>query len=204
MTASLPPVVVVDTETTGLDPRQHEVYEIALIEADGTENRWWIEPDLARADPTALRIGHYYERAPLAVWGGKAWRRKREDNGWESTRPEEVAASVANRVFGKHLIGAVPSFDAAFLEVFLRRHKQSPAWHYHLIDVEALAVGYLAGRMAVSGDSIEPHAEAIGPPWDSSELTERLGIKVSDEDKHTALGDARWAKAIYDAVMNGA
>ena len=37
-------------------------------------------------------------------------------------------------------------------------------------------------------------------PWKSDDLSAALGIKVSDEDRHTALGDARWARAIYDAV----
>jgi oligoribonuclease (3'-5' exoribonuclease) len=29
-------VIFVDTETTGLDPERHELWDIALIEADGT------------------------------------------------------------------------------------------------------------------------------------------------------------------------
>ena len=59
---------------------------------------------------------------------------------------------------------------------------------------EALAVGYLAG----SDENLRPN---VRPPWKSDQLTEALGIVVDDMDKHTALGDARWAKALYEAVM---
>lgn len=79
-----------------------------------------------------------------------------------------------------HIVGAVPNFDT---ERIAYQFDISP-WHYHLIDVEALVAGKLG----------------IEPPWDSDELAEAVGV-VDWEGRHTALGDARWAKAIYDAVM---
>jgi hypothetical protein len=36
------------------------------------------------------------------------------------------------------------------LDRMLRAHKLIPAWHYHLIDVENLAFGWLAGQAAAS------------------------------------------------------
>jgi len=115
-----------------------------------------------------------------------------------------VAEALARILDGAHLVGAVPSFDAAFLEPFLRRHGQAACWHYHLIDVEALAVGYLAGRWTqarADGMAAEAGPFVVPMPWDSDALSSAIGIAVSDEDKHTALGDARWAKAMYDAVL---
>jgi hypothetical protein len=48
----------------------------------------------------------------------------------------------------------------------------------------------------------------IPPPWDSNELAARAHAELSDDplevERHTALGDARWCRAIYDAVMGGA
>ena len=61
-------------------------------------------------------------------------------------------------------------------------------WHYHLVDVEALAAGKLG----------------IAPPWKSDELSAALGVTITEDDRHTALGDAKWAMRIYDAVMGGA
>jgi hypothetical protein len=58
-------LVFVDTETTGLDPDRHEVYEIGLIDGNGAELHLWIsDAPLQTADPIALRIGRYYERWP--------------------------------------------------------------------------------------------------------------------------------------------
>ena len=194
-------LVFLDTETTGLDPARHEVWEIGCIVSGhrdpscNGEWLWQLRPDLATADPNGLRIGRYYEREQLWRKGGGSaivlaspwWKddlRKVPYPSEAATR-SEVAERLARLLDGAHMVGAVPSFDAAFLEPFLRRSGQAACWHYHLVDVEALAAGKLG----------------LAPPWDSSELTQALGIEVAEQDKHTALGDARWAKAIYDAVM---
>ncbi|MGH3304433.1 MAG: hypothetical protein ACRDOK_22680 [Streptosporangiaceae bacterium] len=95
---------------------------------------------------------------------------------------------------GAHLAGAVVSFDAEVLGARMRAHGICPSWHYHLIDVEALAVGCLARRGAV--------VSSFGLPWKSDDLSAALGVQVSHEDRHTALGDARWALRIWDAVMS--
>lgn len=182
-------VVFIDTETTGLDPNYHDLWEIALISED---DDGWVEDiyqlqlgfdQLSRADATALRINRYYDRI---------------DEG-NLSPSNTVADEIAHTTAGKHLVGAVPSFDAQFLDVFLRRYGKAPAWHYHLIDVEALAVGYLAGKAKDA-----PVSKLIEPPWNSSDLTEALNIVVDEADKHTALGDARWAMAIYDKIMGTA
>ncbi len=39
------------------------------------------------------------------------------------------------------------------------------------------------------------------PPWDSNKLSLAVGVDPDDFDRHTALGDARWAKAIYERVI---
>jgi DNA polymerase III epsilon subunit-like protein len=137
----------VDLETTGLDPSRHEAWEIGLIVREDasttdTEYLWRIKPDLTKADPTGLRIGRFYERTAGLH---PALSRKPGDK-WAD--PAKTAEELARLLDGAHMVGAVPSFDAAFLERFLRRYGQAPTWHYHLVDVEALAAGYLAGSVA--------------------------------------------------------
>jgi hypothetical protein len=111
---------------------------------------------------------------------------------------EDWAQEFAELTDGAHLVGAVISFDEERLRRLLRRHHACPTWHYHLIDVENLAVGWIAATGQRTCTS--PHPE-IDPPWNSDVLSSAVGVDVDQFDRHTALGDARWAKAIYDAVM---
>lgn len=208
----------VDTETTGLDPRSHDVWEIAIITATHAashecgdhelvvQEQWSAQVyplRLRTADPTALRISGYYDRIadlPLA----------------QAT----AATEVAQRTAGRHIVGAVPSFDTERLERMLRHNDLAPAWHYHLIDVEALAAGYLAAlarqatlqgreigeydpddevQQAFYAESRQLH-DLAAPPYRSDDLAEAVGVTVTDDDRHTALGDARWAMRTYAAV----
>lgn len=126
--------------------------------------------NLPDADPTALRMTNYYERREAA----------------EPEHADNVAEQLVRLTAGRHLVGNVPSFDAAMLDGFLRRSGLVPAWHYHLVDVEAMVAGHLG----------------LGPPWESRDLSRRLGVAIPEgKDEHTALADARWAKAMYEAVL---
>jgi len=59
--------VYIDTETTGLDPTKHAIWEVGLITAKGDEKSWMVEltnQELADADPFALQIGGFHKRHP--------------------------------------------------------------------------------------------------------------------------------------------
>lgn len=171
-------IVFLDTETTGLDPDRHEIWDLAYI-IDGRERQWFIEPDLATADPLALKIGHYFDRFP--GWVGKT----------DTLRsPNFIAKALVTNLRDRHIVGAVPSFDDAFLKRFVHRWGFPVTWHYHLIDVEALAVGYLAHRGVTTF-----------LPWNSEQLSGDIGVNPIDFERHTAIGDARWAKAIYEKIV---
>lgn len=194
----------VDCETTGLDPTRHQIWELAIIlEEDGKtrEYAWQLPVNLFLADPNGLRIGRFYERrskidrrVPLAshhkvLWGNS-------ETTWQGAGPivAETAETVAVLLDGAHMVGAVPSFDASFLTPWLNSHGQAATWHYHLVDVEAMAAGWLAG----SGTALQ----AASLPWDSDVLSGAVGVDPDDFDRHTALGDAKWSRAIYHAVMS--
>lgn len=163
-------VAFVDTETTGLDPDRHEIWEVGLI-VDGNEFEWQLPVDLGRAEPIALKINGFHERR---------W------NPATQTDLTNFARIFALLTRGYHLAGAVVSFDEERLRKLLRANGACPEWHYHLVDVETFAAGKLG----------------LAPPWDSEELSAKVGIEPTRFDRHTALGDARWAKAIYEAVMS--
>lgn len=214
-------VAFLDIETTGLYPwAGHQPWEIALITQEPAEDLirservatvfpwveyvWHLPVDLGNADPIALNIGRFHERHGNAACGATG--PYVDLSGSTDYVIGDWAKDFTGLTHGKHIVGAVPWFDTErFLERYLRDLNACPTWHYHLIDIEALAVGYLAGRWAIGQqyDRIiaAKDAGAIMPlPWDSEELTRAVGVDPDDFDKHTALGDARWAKAIYEAV----
>lgn len=189
-------VAFVDTETTGLDPERHEIWEVGLILPDGTEHEWQLPVDLSRADPIALNIGRFHERR-RKPWDSVAVGRP----GMEfQTNPARFANDFVRLTRGLHLAGAVVSFDAERLWKLLRANGECPMWHYHLIDVEALAAGWLAGREGKPADD-RGYGADFRPPWRSDALSIAVGVDPDDFDRHTVLGDARWAKAIYEAIM---
>jgi hypothetical protein len=179
----------VDTETTSLRPNRR-AWEVAIIRrgpnGGQTEHCWLIKAEdlkLDQADPASLKIGRFYERHPQTDQVRSASERWDELNIWTEW---SVAQDVERLTRGAHIVGAVPNFDTEVLAAMLRRNGLCPAWHYHLIDVENL----VAGRLG------------IPPPWSSDDLTKALGVEPpGDDERHTALGDARWAMRTYDAIM---
>lgn len=203
----------IDTETTSLRP-DRRAWEIAVIlrepgERD-TEHSWFIDADdldLGNADPFSLKVGRFHERHPQ-------YQLDREPRFDETHDEADVLRLVEAITRRAHIVGAVPNFDTEVLGTRMRAHGICPSWHYHLCDVEALAVGHLSALADACarrepGEIPGPERAAeirklASPPWKSDDLSAALGITVSEEDRHTALGDARWARAIYDAVMGGA
>jgi DNA polymerase III epsilon subunit-like protein len=170
-------LVFMDTETTGL-ALTDDIWEFAGIrrEEDGsqTELHLFIEHDVTKCHnlPPSFHADH-----------GARW-----DQG-KAVSPGRAAHDIGDFMAGAHIVGAVPNFDTERISLLLRRLGYKPQWHYHLIDVENLAVGFLARA-----------GTKVSLPWDSDELSTKLGIDPPTDARHTAMGDALWAMAIYDRV----
>src|SRR5574338_1576276 len=196
------PICFLDTETDGVHPGR-KVWEVAMIRRDDTgerETQFYVALDLSSADPFGLKVGGFYDRHPMGRYlSGRT--DHAPTTGSEYLWPFSAAHEVARFTHGAHLVGAVPNFDAEVLANLLRAEGLTPAWHYHLIDVEAMAVGWLAGR----GTGLSsPQDHVMQPPWKSDDLARACGVEPpSDDERHTALGDARWAMRLYDALIGG-
>lgn len=167
-------IVVVDTETTGLDPDRHEVCEVAWLRVGtpGSGAGLFVPPhSLIGADPEALRINGYAKRlASLPV-----------DASYATTRFLHGALS------GNTLAGSSPAFDAAFLAGLFRRAGLDPRpWHHRLLDLSAYAAGVLG---------LDPAALP-----GLSDVCERLGVP-RPEPKHTALADAADTVACFELLF---
>ena len=168
-------LVFLDTETTGLNPEIHEMWEYSPIvrEDDGSQRSFTRHipgVSLYNADPMALRIGRFYDRyTPVSI------------------PPRDMASEAARLLSGATLVGANPSFDAAFMAKFLRQNNQAPAWNHRMVDVEVLAMAALK----------------LPEPVGLVKSAELLGIAVDKEAAHTASYDAYLAMEIYDLVIGG-
>lgn len=184
------PLAFVDTETTSLQANRR-AWEVAILrreyDPDGTpasEKTTWIiieDLDLSYADPTALRIGRFYDRHP-------AYNRKALPDLVDGRSPEVLSEWRASKVIehatrGAVIVGVNPTFDVITLERMLTRHKLAPAWHYSPVDVKSMAIAH-GGR----------------PGMKSDDLSRLVGVEPPTVGRHTALGDAMWARDLYDAL----
>lgn len=192
------PIVFLDTETTGLRAKA-QVWEIAAIrrEADGSEAA------------LHLQVAHDTSQIPFLD------RRFRID--WATRYDPAIALSVRDAGCDivdflapdgelPVIVGSNPRFDLQMLAPLVaagcgNEIDIEDLVHYRLVDIGALAYGWFAARASAGAVDDEVHyVLERGLPWSSDELSRALGIDPDDFDRHTAMGDVRWVKAIYDIV----
>lgn len=177
------PVVVIDTETTSLDPYNRVIWEIGMVKITpegGTDSRDFqvelTQREIDNADPVSLEIGGFDERY----------------NAYSALSRRTVANYVHDYTDGCYVAGICVDFDVRTLTDLLHSHGLQAPWAYHVLDVRTLAVGYLRGK-----------GSSIPFPSTQDNVATELGIDViSEAARHTALGDAEYGAAMLLAVMN--
>lgn len=170
-------LIIVDTETTGLDLDTHWVLEVAAINVTTREEMYFVpalpERALGTADGKALKINGYFSRAVYA----HRLDRDAADKYWRQ---------LWDWLAGNTLAGSNPTFDAAMLNKAALWSTQQSAyngpkqlvaspWHHRLADLSA----YAAGALGIDPTHL-PGLDAV---------CERLSIE--NESPHSAIGDAR-------------
>lgn len=169
-------IVVLDTETTGLNTRKDHIWEIAALRVDY---------DGGRITSTRRYHAFVQHRSRLAK---KLPERFLADYRARFDASQAISKSAARRdlieLFDGRpsLVGAVPSFDAAFM---IRLLKGSTPWHYQLRCVETLTAGHL-GR----------EAGGLARCLTALSLT-------ANSAEHTAQGDVDAAYRIWQHLMEG-
>lgn len=193
-------LVFLDTETTTLALKPSVIWEVAakvwLPSGEFEEYHRFVQHDRDLLDLPPAFLADYEERYDRV-------------NAIDPVLFAEEIEDLFNRARSStgekpHLVGMVPDFDAYRIRAALERARlllpgQDAPWHHHLVDVEALTVGYLAANQRYSGDPVRvPH-----PPWRSDDVSHAAGVDPADYERHTAMGDVLWAEALYRKVMFG-
>jgi hypothetical protein len=229
-------LAILDTETTDLDERTGDMWELGLILRDLRQPApsdlkfWWqIRPNLRLADPNSVRIGRYYERSrvmTLSPGKGKRLATSTDQpaggcwiHAYTGESPAEgdyymvqdaadIAAQLAKHLDGATIVANNPTHDRKFLAKFLRANGQILTAHHRMLNIRDLLIGYIDGRLALMDGDV---SEAFGPEvvphvmdWldgaVESPAWEIVGVKQDPATKHTALGDARLVRDVYDAI----
>jgi oligoribonuclease (3'-5' exoribonuclease) len=165
----LPPAhVFFDLETTGLDSERDVITEIGYI-FDDTERHFYVPFDGFPSLWVARNTVAFEIQTPTCTLQ-RALRELFKDC-------LELSQGGSRDVY---LVGACPAFD----DRFLRKVFREVPYHYHLIDVEAVAMG------AFGWDTPKPLRH----------LREALCIPGANAKPHDALEDAREVKIIWDAL----
>lgn len=157
----------IDTETTGLDPRIHQPYEVCIWpEAWSKPFTYGLPHTLEYANTTGLKISHYFERG-FVPWDE------------ESNRTRGILLRNLN---GVTLVGSNPSFDANMMQKYLG----VAVWHHRFIDVSNVAMMVFDWDVPKGLFDVAGHLSVLG--WEIP------------EPDHTAEGDVRVTRAVYEAL----
>lgn len=178
MTASRAALAFIDLETTGLNDRLDQIWEVGLIlrgPGQDEEQHVTLHIDGITKEmfhPDARRIGRFDERYGLDA---------------QVLTRHQTAYALAGWLADRHLVGANPAFDQGFLKDLFWKHELVPTWKHRLIDVETLVMQDLN----------------MPAPMGLRQSAEAEGVYFDPDHEHTAYGDALTAMKLYDLCVHG-
>ncbi len=177
------PYLFVDTETGGLDPAKHSLLSMAFVLGDEGDVRHSLELFLKHDAYVVDGASMAVNRIDLAKHHAEAM-----DGGTLmavlDVFLDQFFPCKKEPIF---LVGHNVAFDRDFLKAFWTRMGRDfeARFSHRLIDTHSLAAGLRdAGRLPVESLS-------------STALFAHFGIHVSEEKRHTALGDALATFELY-------
>jgi DNA polymerase III epsilon subunit-like protein len=135
-------LIFLDTETTGLNPDLHQIWEIAWAVNDGDIESAILSHSLRTADPKALELNGYYQRCRGMVMG----------DDWATE------LNLHRMLAGNTLVCANPTFD----RMMLRKRWGGEPYHYRSIDIESMALGILKFERPLGLKDIRAELDMLG------------------------------------------
>jgi DNA polymerase III epsilon subunit-like protein len=188
-----PGYVFIDTETTGLDAQENEIFELALIVKPRSttgpftcsEKRVHLMfgPErIETANDYALQLSDYHKRSQaVGLKPGMVYDVIAEKP--LDISKETIVKDLADLVEKAHLVGANPAFDARFLEEMFKMNGQKATWSHRLIDVEVAAMT----------------KDNMVAPIGLQKLAEKYGIDSGQA--HTAMDDIETTVSVFEEII---
>lgn len=190
-------ICAIDTETTGLDPFLHEIWQIAIVPLDQhLEPRRGVLPFYIEMQP---------EKPELIDWTAKVMKTNREaiNRAMKNGHDQFVAADLfvewvekldlPNNKYGNRKfiipLGHNYAFDRSFIQQWLGVDLYDTIFNYHFRD-SMIVAGFLSDHAGTHGESSVPF-----PNIKLSKLASKLNVPLAKA--HDALQDALATAGIY-------
>lgn len=198
-------LLAIDTETTGLDPIKHSLFEIGAVlfqvDKDNSlksimEKRWWVqwEDNEVELSPGAMAVNNYLDRRKIENIVRSDESNRREFYG----RPDDVAldfvlwcAKQRADFIPIYLVGQNVSFDINFLNMFVAKHARVDKWS-DMFSYRVRDTSTISHFLRSAGVTNFEKGSLV-------DLAKKYGVKL--ERAHTALDDARATAGIYCAMV---
>ena len=200
-----------DNETTGLDFINDEVWQVHFLAARTGETRAFDSfTRLITHDTEKMKkLPEKFQKIHSDIWSNPDYTGLVRTPFAAMKEFLEWRESIANEGEKAHFIAANPTFDS----IMLMNNQIIPfsvfyqIFDYHLIDIEAFALGWLRHQELNLSWSV-PSVEALTPresllPFKSDDLSKALGIYNEDAHKHDAISDTEWLVAMWKAMNGG-
>jgi len=167
--------IVIDCETSGLNPEKHQIIEVCIATLNDKNEIIDIwsqrcEFEYQRADKTALKINGYENDREL-------WKNAISQN--------EMAIELRNRIKGKTIIGHNVKFDMAFIcELWRIQGTSKPKYDYRFIDTVVLC---------------HYHLDFLGMSLSLDTIRKFFGWSI--DGSHTATKDVHDTAKLYRKLM---
>lgn len=195
-----------DNETTGLDFINDEVWQVHFLAARTGETRAFDSfTRLITHDTEKMKkLPEKFQKIHSDIWSNPDYTGLVRTPFAAMKEFLEWREQITQEGEKAHFIAANPTFDSIML-----MNNQIIPWSvfyqvfdYHLIDIEAFALGWLR-RSEFENYHNMPYIRESFLPFKSDDLSKALGIYNEDAHKHDAISDVEWLVAMWKAMNGG-